>query len=370
MIRKAYWGGLASIFLALAIATGCSSTPATVTPAAVATVTAVTPFAQNTTLNSQFASPFSVTVMTGTTPVVGVTVTFTAPGAGAGGTFGTDNFATATTDATGTAISPMFTANGTIGTYIVIASAQSTQSKALFNLANTLEPEAVSTAGGTPQSTTFGTQFVSAMAVTVKDPSGNAVGAGLPVTFTAPDGYFTDTDANITTALTNASGVATAAPYVASGTVGGQYSVIASTVDTVDGDSSTASFTLSNTIMPATITPVAGTTPQSATAGTPFAIPLAVTVVDGTTPTPVPVSNALVTFAAPSFTVTAGVDSTSSGTFVGGGTSISVWTDASGAATAGTFTANSLVGGPYNVSATVVVQSGTTLSVNFALTNK
>jgi hypothetical protein len=371
MVRKAYWCVPAPILLALAFLTGCSSTPATVTPAAVTTVTAMSPFVQNTVINKPFASSLSATVTTNGTPVSGALVSFTAPGSGAGGTFpnGTET-ATATTDANGVAKSPIFTANGTVGTYIVIASAGSTQSTALFNMANTLEAEALSTAGGTPQSTSISTQFANALAVTVKDPTGATVGAGVPVTFTAPDGYFTDTDKLTTTALTNASGVATAAPYVASGTVGGQYSVIASTVDTVDGDSSTATFTLSNTIKPATITPSAGTTPQSATAGTPFVIPLAVTVMDGSTP-PVPVSNALVTFTAPSFTVTSGTASAASGTFADSTTvTTTAWTNGSGVATAAIFTANSKAGGPYNVTAMVVVSSGNTLTTNFSLTNQ
>ncbi len=93
MIRKAYWFVPAPIFLALAFLTGCSSTPATVTPAAVTTVTAMSPFVQNTAINKPFASSLSATVTTNGTPVSGAVVTFTAPGSGAGGTFpnGTDD---------------------------------------------------------------------------------------------------------------------------------------------------------------------------------------------------------------------------------------------------------------------------------------
>ncbi len=369
MIRKANWGVPASMFLALAFLTGCSSTPATVTPPAITAVTAMSPFVQNTTLNQPFASPLSVTVTTNGTPVSGEVVTFTAPGAGAGGTFpnGTDS-TTITTSANGVATSPAFTANGTAGTYIVIASVGSTQSTALFDLSNTLVPAPITTAGGTPQSTTIGTEFANSLAVTVKDASGKPV-SGLPVTFTAPasgvSGYFIDTDTNTTTATTNGSGVATSATFVADGTVG-TYSVTAQPT----GDASTASFSLSNTIKPATITPAAGTTPQSATAGTPFATALALTVLDGSTP-PVPVSNALVTFTAPSFTVAAGVASTASGTFADSTTvTTTAWTNASGVATAAVFTANSKAGGPYTVTATVVVSKGTTLTANFSLTNK
>lgn len=373
MIRKSYWGALAPIILAIAFLTGCSSNPATVTPAAVTTVTANTPFQQNTVINTSFASTLSVTVTTGTigtagTPVVGATVTFSAPGAGAGGTFGTSSTATATTNALGVATSPAFSANGTVGTYNVIASVAATTSTALFNMANTLQPAPISVSGGSPQSTTFSTQFANSLSVTVKDSGGNPVGANLPVTFTAPDGVFTNDNDVSTIGLTNASGVANSGPYVASAVVGGPYTVTATTA----GDLSTATFTLSNTIKPATITTNAGTTPQSTAAGTAFAIPLSVTVMDGSA-VPVPVPNAVVTFTAPAFTVdsTTMVPSAASGTFADSTTvTTTAWTDANGVATAAAFSANTLTGGPYNVSATVVVQSGTTLSVNFALTNQ
>jgi hypothetical protein len=249
----------------------------------------------------------------------------------------------------------------------VIASVAGTTSTALFNMANTLQPAPISVGGGTPQSTTFSTQFANSLSVTVKDSGGNPVGANLPVTFTAPDGVFTNDNDVKTTVLTNASGVANSGPYVASAVVGGQYTVTATTA----GDPATATFTLSNTIMPATITTNAGTTPQSTTAGTAFAIPLSVTVMDGSTP-PVPVPNAVVTFTAPAFTLDShSVPSAASGAFADSTTiTTTAWTDANGVATAAAFYANTLAGGPYNVSATVVVKSGTTLSVNFALTNQ
>lgn len=362
---KPCWAVLVSMVLTLAFFTGCSSTPATVTPATITTVSAEAPFAQNAMINTAFTSPFKASVTANGNPVANVVVTFSAPGAGAGGTFAGSTSVTATTGADGVAIAPTFTANGTFGTYNVIASVGSSTSTALFFMSNTLVPQAVTTAGGTPQSTTAGTQFATNLSVTVLDATSTAV-SGLPVTFTAPDGTFTDTNAITTTATTNASGVATAAPYVASSTVG-TYTVTAQP----SGLSSTATFDLSNTIMPATITANGGT-PQSVAVGTPFA-PLSVTVMDGSTP-PKPVPNAVVTFAAPAYTIdaTTMVSSAASGSFdpVNIVVSTTAWTDASGVATAPTFTANDLASGPYNVSATVVVQSGTTLSVNFALTNQ
>jgi hypothetical protein len=94
-----------------------------------------------------------------------------------------------------------------------------------------------------------------------------------------------------------------------------------------------------------------GGTPQSATIGSTFAAPLQATV----TESGIPLSGVLVTFAAPK--------NGASGTFSGNAT---VLTDSNGVATAPAFTANSNVGGPYNVTAT---QAGISTSAVFALTN-
>jgi hypothetical protein len=378
MIRKAYWGVLASLFLALAFGTGCNST-ATPPPSSVTTVAASGAYQQNAVTNTQFGSPFKAQVTTNGAIVVGATVVFTAPGAGAGGTFnsvGGSSTASATTDATGTATSPNFYADGTVGTYNVIASSAGTSSTATFNCANTLQPTMISTAGGTPQSTTEGTQFNNVLSVTLLDAANASPGAQLVVTFTAPDGTFADSLSNTTTALTNSSGVATAAAYTASSVVSGTtpYTVTATAENGLS-----ATFTLSNTIMPAAITPVSGSTPQSTTSGTLFANLLSVTVVDATTPVPLPVVGAYVTFTAPAQPASPAA-AVPSGAFFDPTVvppanpydllSVSEWTDATGTATAPAFEANATAGGPYNVTATVVVQSGTTLTANFALTNQ
>jgi hypothetical protein len=379
MIRKAYWGVLASILVALAFATGCTSTSATppVTQLTTVAIPSTAPAGQNAVISTKYGSKLIVLVSTNGQPVSGVAVTFSAPAqatpTSATGGFGSASGGlntSATTDATGTATSPDFYANGFPGAYVVIASAVGTTSTAQFSMFNTLQPQGLAVSGGSPQSTSAGQQFNNQLAVTVTN-GGTSVGVGLPVTFTnaSGDGTFADSLTSTTTAITNANGVATAAPFIAGAGVtgaGGQYTVTASTID---GDNNTASFTLSNTLTPAAIVAAGSSTPQTAAVNTPFA-PLTVTVWDGTTPTPVAVGGALVTFSAPSFSVDgSGNDSTASGTFPGGNGSVSVWTDASGIATAPTFTANGKAGG-YNVSATVVVKAGSTLSTNFALTNQ
>src|SRR5215831_12956426 len=94
-----------------------------------------------------------------------------------------------------------------------------------------------------------------------------------------------------------------------------------------------------------------GGTPQSATIGSVFAAPLQATVIESG----IPRSGVLVTFAAPA--------NGPSGSFAGNTT---VSTDSSGVATAPAFTANSIAGGPYNVTAT---QASVSTSAVFALTN-
>ena len=105
------------------------------TPTAITTLSG-TP--QSAIAGNPFA-PMSVLVVDGgQNPVANATVTFTAPTAGASGTFnisGTNtNVATATTNTNGIAVSPVFTANTTAGTYTVSASAGT--SPANFTLTN------------------------------------------------------------------------------------------------------------------------------------------------------------------------------------------------------------------------------------------
>jgi hypothetical protein len=101
------------------------------------------------------------------------------------------------------------------------------------------------------------------------------------------------------------------------------------------------------------VTPVTFSS-QSAAVGTAFAAPLAATVASGQTP----MSGAAVTFTAP----TTGA----SGTFANGTNTETDMTNANGVATSTAFTANTTVGGPYMVTATV---SGGATAADFSLTN-
>jgi len=106
--------------------------------------------------------------------------------------------------------------------------------------------------------------------------------------------------------------------------------------------------------VPASMTAGSGTSPQSAAINTAFGTALSVTVKDAAGNT---VSGVSVTFAAPL--------SGASGTFSNAMSAITVTTNASGLALAGSFTANLLNGGPYYVTAS----SGSLTAVNFSMTN-
>lgn len=135
MNRKAYASILALIFLALVFLTGCSSSSST--PPPVKTIAATSGSGQSAVVNTAFAAPLVATVMLGTSPVSGATVTFTAPATGASGTFA-GGVNTATTNASGVATSATFTANGTAGgPYTVTATVAGVSTPANFSLTNT-----------------------------------------------------------------------------------------------------------------------------------------------------------------------------------------------------------------------------------------
>jgi hypothetical protein len=308
------------------------------TPGVVAVV-AGTP--QSVPVGNAFATPLQVRVTDGFgNPVGGVGVAFTAPLAGPSGTFA--GGLTTTTDASGLATAPAFTANTVAGTFTVAATASGVSTPADFSLTNLAgAAAAVTPVAGTPQSTGAGTGFATPLEVRVTDGFGNPVG-GASVTFAVPAG---GTFTGNTTVTTTANGLATAPPLTAGGVLGG-FTVTAS----VRG-ATAASFSLTVTPgSPASITAVAGT-PQSAAVGTAYAVPLQVHVTDAFGN---PVPGAAVTFAAPA----AGPG----GSFAGRAT---VLTDASGQATAPPLTANG-VNGSFVVAATV---PGAGTAAGFYLTN-
>jgi hypothetical protein len=304
--------------------------------------------------DTAFATPLTATVTAGGSPVSGVTVTFTAPTTGASGTFANGtNTTMVVTNGSGMATSTTFSANGTLGAYTVMATVPGGSGPANFSLTNIVgAPASITATSGTPQSTTIDTAFAAPLVATVLDKGSNPV-SGAVVTFTAPTTGASGTFANgtnTTMATTNASGAATSTTFSANGTAG-TYTVTA----TVAGVTTPADFSLTNTAgAPASITATSGT-PQSAAINTAFAAPLVATVLDkGSNP----VSGVTVTFTAP----TTGA----SGTFANGTNTTMATTNASGAATSTTFSANGTVGGPYTVTAAV---AGVSTPADFSLTN-
>ena len=98
------------------------------------TATAGTP--QSATVSTAFTTALQATVKdAGSNPLSGVTVTFTAPGSGASGTFSGTGTATAVTNGSGVATAPAFTANATAGSYTVTASVSGV-APANFSLTN------------------------------------------------------------------------------------------------------------------------------------------------------------------------------------------------------------------------------------------
>jgi len=349
MNRKACASILALVSLAFAFWMGCGSSSAP-PPTISITATAGTP--QSATVGTAFKTNLQVTVMKGTSPASGVTVTFAAPATGASGTFaGATNTATATTSSSGVAASPAFTANTTAGSYTVMATVSGVTASANFSLTNTAgAPASITATSGGGQSVAVGAQFTNPLVATVLDSYSNPV-SGAVVTFAAPatgaSGTFTGAT-NTATATTSSSGVA-ASPAFTANTTAGSYTVMA----TVSGVAA-ANFSLTNTAgAPASITATSGGG-QSATVGTQFTNPLVATVLDSYSN---PVSGALVTFTAPA--------TGASGTFAGATNTATATTSSSGVATSPAFTANTTAGS-YTVVATV---SNVATGASFSLTN-
>ncbi len=311
--------------------------------------TAGTP--QTTAVNTAFANTLQATVTDQFgNAVPNVSLTFSAPTANVApiptGTFSGNSSVQISTNASGVAIAPAFTANGLPGTYNVSASSGFTDSRANFALTNTAAaPASITVFGGSPQSATVNTAFVTALQAIVKD-ANNLPVPNVAVTFAAPGSGASGAFTGSATVQTSAAGVATAPTFTAN-TAAGAYAVTASTA----GVATPASFSLTNNPgAAASITATAGT-PQTTAVSTAFPTLLQATVKDSFGNL---VPNAQVTFAAPG--------SGASGTFAGSAT---VQTSASGVATAPAFTANTMPGA-YAVTAST---TGVATPASFSLTN-
>jgi uncharacterized protein YbbK (DUF523 family) len=181
-------------------------------------------------------------------PVSGVTVTFTAPSTGASAAFSGSPTATAVTNASGIATAPALTADSQAGSYTVTAAVAGVGTPASFSLTNLAGvPSSIVATAGTPQSATVSTAFTTALQAIVKD-SGNNPVSGVTVTFTAPavGASATFGGSPTATAVTNASGIATA-PALTANSQTGSYAVTAAAA----GIGTPAGFALTNTAVPA-----------------------------------------------------------------------------------------------------------------------
>ncbi len=203
---------------------------------------------QITTLDQPFGAQLSAFVEDSSgTPVSGATVTFTAPASGASGAFSDSgtNTTTASTDASGIATASAFTANATSGTYNVEASVSGVATPAEFQLEN-VAPVAttLTVSSGSNQTAPLNTAFSQPLKALVEDQFGSPL-SGVTVTFTAPvtgaSGVFNDSGTTITTADTDANGLATASAFTANAT-SGTYNVEASAI----GVTTPAEFQLAN----------------------------------------------------------------------------------------------------------------------------
>jgi hypothetical protein len=302
---------------------------------------------QSATVHHAFSDPLVALVRDQyNNPISGVTVTFTAPGSGASGTFAnTTATTTASTNGSGLATSSTFTANTTAGSYNVAASAPSAGSTN-FALTNNADVAAsITVSSGSSQHKTVGMAFANPLVALVKDQYNNPV-SGATVTFTPPVSGASATFSSGNTAITDGSGLATSSTVSANHTAG-SYNVAGSTSGVV----ATALFALTNDAGAATTIAIQSGSGQSQTVGLNFTNPLVAVVTDtyGN-----PVSGQTVTWTPPA--------SGASGTFAAPGNTAT--TNSSGVATSQTFQANT-VAGSYNVAAAA---SGTN-TVQFAMTN-
>ena len=354
-----------------------------------ATITADTPTSQSATVGSRYTQPLAATVLDADgNPVDGAAVTFTlgsgsGGGAGAGTGSGTAaasfeggaSQATETTDATGTATSPLFTANGTAGRFTATAATPGVvdagQLLSLDNLAG--KPPTINARAPAKQSATIGASYRKPLQVkvltgggkplqgaTVTFTLGSATGAGAGAGGSASAGASFVGGSSQATETTDASGIATS-PRFGANTTAGRFTATATTTGTTDA----ASFSLDNLAgKPPTINARAPAK-QSATIGASYRKPLQVKVLTGGGK---PLQGATVTFTLGSATgagAGAGGSASAGASFVGGSSQATETTDASGLATSPRFGANTTAG-RFTATATT---TGTNDAASFSLDN-
>jgi thermitase len=163
-------------------------------PSTPASITATAGSNQSATVGTAFSTALQATVKdSGNNPVSGVSVTFTAPGGtGPSGTFsGGSTTATATTNSSGVATAPTFTANSTAGSYTVTASVSGVASSASYSLTNTASSGSSTTvhvSSLAPSTTVLGNGWKATATITISDNNSNPV-SGVSVSGSWSNGY-------------------------------------------------------------------------------------------------------------------------------------------------------------------------------------
>jgi uncharacterized repeat protein (TIGR01451 family) len=198
--------------------------PATAQPAQ---ITAQQGSGQSAVVGTAFANPLQALVVDAQgNPLSGVTVRFTAPSNGASAQFGGNSLsAEVLTNAQGQALSPVITANATVGTYTVSAQVNGL-TPANFNLSNRSAIDSTAatlrTVSGTPQTTQVGTAFAQPLVVQVLNAAGQPVADALvqfDLSEQGPSAAFAG-GAVRATVTTNAQGLAQSPALVANQTLG------------------------------------------------------------------------------------------------------------------------------------------------------
>jgi hypothetical protein len=315
---------------------------------------------QSTAVGARYPHPLEAIVRNAAgRPVQGTTVTFSLGSGGGGGSqeapaagasfVGGSSQATAVSDARGLAVSPLFTASSTTGSFTATASVTGVTRPVSYTLRNLPGRTASLAVYHDPAATaTVETRFAGRLRARILDGGGRPL-VGATVTFALGAGggaggtgsagtagaTFTGGSAQAT-AVTNDQGVAVS-PEVTANSVAGSYAATA----TSTAAPGTLMFPLRNLPGgPATVTPGAATG-ATAAVGSAFQVRPAVVVTDAKGN---PVSGAVVTFTAPAHGA--------SGEFGRHGRTVRVSTNSKGIAVAPVFRANDVSGG-YAVRASV-----------------
>ena len=236
---------------------------------------------QSTPLGQPFPTLLSALVTdSANNPVAGALVTFTAPASGASGTFaGGGTTAQAYSNSSGIATAPIFSANGTLGSYVVKASVSGVAATANFNLTNSAGLSTTSLKVSPASPSTYGQPITLSATVSIPG-SGSAAIAGPTGSVTFNDG----TAAIATVALvpvTPANGTSVATVVVPSASVtalsGGTHSFTAVYGGDTNYQSSTSTPAVPYTISLATVTVAGPATTVNGVQGQTLSIPITVT---------------------------------------------------------------------------------------------